>query len=427
MFLPFAHVDKAHAIAAFTRLYKAECTTCHTIYPELNEYGEAFRKNGFVYSDKKGAKKVETPAAPAKTGEDTTPAKDAAKGGGSPLNEAIILSGIPEQLPISFTASLDMVFNQNAPDGNTWDLNSRSLVLQGGGSFKDKAGFYATYNAYTQGRYDPLASNTAANTSPNINELFAIWRHAFNTPVNFRVGRLRPQLSLWKSTNKITVTTPAPLSYRVGRSTFTVDSPTDALEINSLIGKRLFLAAGIVDRNGDDRKEGYGHISFKIGGADFTGEEPDIDLENDSIWDFLSFAIAFYGYSGSNASLASGVADKTNHFYRFGGDMDMFYKALRFKLSGVMGRDTNPGYLAIGSETDSYALAAEAEYQFDTNLMATFRYEYQSDDLGITRRYIPAVAYAPLQNTKVVLEYKYEGAATGDINRMTQLALLFSF
>jgi hypothetical protein len=42
----------SHAIPAFTRAYKVECTTCHTIYPELNEYGEAFLKNSYVYSGK---------------------------------------------------------------------------------------------------------------------------------------------------------------------------------------------------------------------------------------------------------------------------------------------------------------------------------------------------------------------------------------
>ena len=44
--------DRADAIPAFSRLHKTECTTCHTIYPELNEYGEAFLKNSFVYMGK---------------------------------------------------------------------------------------------------------------------------------------------------------------------------------------------------------------------------------------------------------------------------------------------------------------------------------------------------------------------------------------
>lgn len=42
----------AHAIPAFTRANNVECSTCHTIFPELNEYGEAFLKNGYVYFGK---------------------------------------------------------------------------------------------------------------------------------------------------------------------------------------------------------------------------------------------------------------------------------------------------------------------------------------------------------------------------------------
>src|SRR6266568_6150562 len=41
---------KAQAIPAFSREHNTECTTCHTIYPELNEYGDAFLKNGFVWT-----------------------------------------------------------------------------------------------------------------------------------------------------------------------------------------------------------------------------------------------------------------------------------------------------------------------------------------------------------------------------------------
>ena len=50
-------IENAEAIPAFTRQHKTECSTCHTIYPELNEYGEAFQKNSYV-------KKSEPVAAP---------------------------------------------------------------------------------------------------------------------------------------------------------------------------------------------------------------------------------------------------------------------------------------------------------------------------------------------------------------------------
>ena len=40
---------KASAIPAFSRKYQTSCTTCHSDYPELNDFGEAFKKNGFKF------------------------------------------------------------------------------------------------------------------------------------------------------------------------------------------------------------------------------------------------------------------------------------------------------------------------------------------------------------------------------------------
>src|SRR5499427_10695072 len=42
-----ASVPKTSAIPAFSRKYQTSCTTCHNNYPELNDFGEAFKKNGF--------------------------------------------------------------------------------------------------------------------------------------------------------------------------------------------------------------------------------------------------------------------------------------------------------------------------------------------------------------------------------------------
>ena len=39
----------AAAIPAFARKYGTSCGTCHTIYPKLNPFGEAFRHNGFRF------------------------------------------------------------------------------------------------------------------------------------------------------------------------------------------------------------------------------------------------------------------------------------------------------------------------------------------------------------------------------------------
>src|SRR5664279_3965210 len=73
------YVSTSHAVPAFSRVHKVECTTCHTIYSELNEYGDAFLKNSYVYVGKgsKAAKKATAAPASAPAATNETPAGEA--------------------------------------------------------------------------------------------------------------------------------------------------------------------------------------------------------------------------------------------------------------------------------------------------------------------------------------------------------------
>ena len=44
-----AMAPRASAIPAFSRKYQTSCATCHINYPELNDFGEAFKRNGFKF------------------------------------------------------------------------------------------------------------------------------------------------------------------------------------------------------------------------------------------------------------------------------------------------------------------------------------------------------------------------------------------
>jgi len=415
----------ADAIPAFSRQHKTECSTCHTIYPELNEFGDAFLKNGYVYPGKGGA-------AAAK------PEKEGGK------IEGLWLSGLPELLPVSLTGTLDVAYNNNALDGNKLDLSTRSLRLQAGGAFREAAGFFLTYNLYSQGVQTSTSgtsspannANTPPNNDPDINELFAIWRHALGTPVNLRIGRMEPKLSLWKKSDRVILTPSyASTAYTVGSSfsngasPFALDAPEDALELNSVVANRVFLAGGVVDRNGQHHKDGYGHVSVKIGGTDLNGKEPEVDMENDSVWDFLTLTLGGFGYVGSNGKFSDqGIAQFRNNFYRAGAEFDLLYKRAHLKGSGTLGHDDNPSFAVVPNGLDSHAYALEGEYMFGVpvNLIALFRYEYQKNETGGTHRYIPAISYAPLQNTKVSLQYIYQDAPAGT-DRTTLASLAFSF
>jgi len=410
---PLVIPTTASAIPAFSRQHKTECSTCHTIYPELNEFGDAFLKNGYVYPRAHAAGKT---AKVERQGQERT--------------EGLWLSGLPEQLPISFTATMDAAYNNDAAD--SLDLSTRSLRLHAGGAFREKAGFFATYNLYAQGAQSGT-SQTPGNVQPNINELFFVLRQALDTPVTLRVGRFEPKTSLWKKSNRvILVPSYASTTYNLGAgsSQFSLDTPQDALEANGFLTKRVYVAAGVVDRNGQDNKDGYGHISVKIGGTDFMGNEPEVDLEHDSVWDFLSLTLGGFGYAGRDANITlSGVAQNPNDFYRAGGEFDLLYKRFHLKGSGVFGRDKNPAFSATPVvELLTHAYAFEGEYMFGVpvNMIALLRYEYQENAQGGTRRYIPAISYTPIQNTKLSLEYIYtDGPAA--IDRITLGSLAFSF
>jgi hypothetical protein len=406
--------DAAQAIPAFSRQHKTECSTCHTIYPELNEFGDAFLKNGYVYpGEPRGAAKGPKDA-------------QAQKSGG---NEGLWLSGIPESVPVSFTGTMDLAYNKDAQ--NQADLSARSIRLEAGGAFREAAGFFVTYDLYSQGAQSGAATNPSNNT-PNLREMFLVWRQALGTPINLKVGRIEPKTSLWKKSDRV-VTTPsfASTAYNLGgnSSQFSLDSTGDGLELNTVLWDRLFVAGGVIDRNGQNNKDGYGHISLKLGGTDFKGKEPEVDMEEDSMWDYLSLTLGGFGYSGKDANLVNGVAINGNNFYRAGGEFDLLFKRLHLKGSGAFGRDSNPTFSTVPvTKLETHAYAFEGEYMFGApvNLIAVLRYEYQEDNAGSTRRYIPAIVYAPLQNTRVSLQYNYVDTPVR-IDRTTLASLSFSF
>ncbi|MEI6825141.1 MAG: hypothetical protein WCK54_06095 [Desulfuromonadales bacterium] len=470
------------AIPAFSRAHKVECTTCHTIAPELNEYGEAFLKNSYVYVGKAKSAGEKAPAAPLaaripSTGSSRGPAvkvmgegdadqlmklkagalvsdagdqastkadTESAFAVDNPDNlkpEGLVLAGIPEIVPISFTGAINYAFGdeRNINNGNEFDYSARVFKLLAAGNFREKVGFFVTYSAYSEqppgGTYN--TSVIPSNNKTDINEMFLQLRNFLDTPLNFKIGRMQPKLGLWKSSNKLSVTNNyLPYSYTVGQeSVFKVDQPQDVIELNSVFARRLFFAGGVVNRKGQNTKEGYGHVSCKIGGADYLGDEADIDLSKDeSILDFLAVTIGSYAYFGENGPSVS--ATPRNSYERYGIDAELQYKIFKLRILGGWGSDSNvnPTQTAATPKVISKAGTLEGEFALRANLMTAARFDYLQELSGYdtlftnrhVRRYVWIVAYAPLQNVKLSTEFKYE-IAQDVINRIGTVGATFSF
>ncbi len=88
--LALALSEQAQAIPAFARKYQTSCTTCHTAWPVLNPFGEAFRRNGFRFpGDDSDALKQEM----VKLGQDAYK---------KVFPHAVWPAVIPDSVPISF-------------------------------------------------------------------------------------------------------------------------------------------------------------------------------------------------------------------------------------------------------------------------------------------------------------------------------------
>ena len=219
----------------------------------------------------------------------------------------------------------------------------------------------------------------------------------------------------------------ATTSYRVGDSPYYIDAAADGAELNAILGGRVFLAGGAVKRKDQRNAEGFGSIQVKFGGADFEGREAPINFDNESIFDVLALTLGAYGFAGNNNV---GTNRQLNNYYRYGFESDVRYQRYRLKLASAFGQDDNA---ILDSSTkgpminkQSRVYSAEGLYLIGSSIIPSFRYEFQNDGTTITRRYIPSVGYSPLQNAKMVLEYKHEDT-NKDSSGTVNLALTASF
>src|SRR6202171_3078067 len=139
LWVMLASVPKTSAIPAFSRKYQTSCATCHNNYPELNDFGEAFKRNGFKFP-KDDDSFVKEP-----------PVLLGAKAQKEAFPNAIYPGELPGTLPISFRYSGNFNYNTKQPDAivNAGGFTPRTdlfvpntVTLIAAGSFGDNISFW---------------------------------------------------------------------------------------------------------------------------------------------------------------------------------------------------------------------------------------------------------------------------------------------
>src|SRR5262249_34910086 len=131
----------AHAVPAFARKYGTSCTTCHTAFPKLTPFGEAFRPNGFRFPgvDRDYIKQEAITLRRSANGDTST---------------------LPAQVPLAIGFKGQTIFHpdQGSSGGkadNGAAVSSANAIAEGalwaGGSFSETATFFAEVTVSSEG------------------------------------------------------------------------------------------------------------------------------------------------------------------------------------------------------------------------------------------------------------------------------------
>jgi hypothetical protein len=283
----------AFAIPSFARKYGTSCQTCHTIYPKLTPFGEAFRRNGFRFPGTDSDYwKQDTITLQPKTA----------------TSDAGILSVIP---PLSFgvngAATVHPDKNASAAaDTSRFELTD--LVSEGhvwsGGSLSDKVSYFAEVTFGSDGTVD------IEHAQVFFNDLIGP-QHALNV----RIGRgfntissFGPHSSYISDTRGVSL---AVAALQGGTPSWNVLDHYNGVEVTGVLGGRLDYAVGLnagtsaVPRNPENV---YGHIGYKFGGMRLDGEGKS-STNPERPWEDTAITLEGFAYHAySNAEFAGADA-----------------------------------------------------------------------------------------------------------------------
>jgi len=438
----------AAAIPAFARKYQTSCATCHNNYPELNDFGEAFKRNGFKFP----------------TDDDTfvkePPVMLGAKAQKEAFPNAIYPGEIPGNIPISFRYSGN--FNQTAkqpgvlaaagfvPRTDLFAPNTFTII--GAGSFGPNISFWIDD--------DLSAAGSGANGGWGDGYLkFNYLGHYMKLPKNFlnvRFGQFELDLpftqartvypseyDVYGQTSIAPASAPGATTFLTTNNAFELGAPQRGIEVggyaeaddnfnwsvsyvdgtNSSAG----IDAGLLARNS---KDVYVRVSQRFNlDRDAQSRKMVQAAGPTGPRDHTSIRIGGFYYHGTNQSNFGGaqfnfLGTINDPFYRAGGDIRFKY-GNRFELfgMGMMARDDNH---IVDTDAETIASApritysgglAGANFWVHPWLIAYMRYDFVNSPTdfasGVSQfrtrnRYSPGFQILVRANIKVIGEYQHQ-------------------
>jgi hypothetical protein len=255
----------ARAIPSFARQYGTSCTTCHTVYPKLTPFGEAFRRNGFKFPGKDS---------------------DYIKADQVPLGQPEYAKVFPNAVwpavlaafsTLSLGANGQAVLHPSDSGAKTADNDSvftlHDLIgeahLWAGGTISEHIAYFGEVTFSSDGTID------LEHAELHFDDLLGP-KHL----VNFYVGRGFPTLTSFGPHSSYLADTRLPglgvtALFGATSESFSTVNEYNLIEANGMYNGRLIYSVGVNSGSNLDVRNSenvYGHLGVKLGGMRLDGE-----------------------------------------------------------------------------------------------------------------------------------------------------------
>ncbi len=389
----------AEAVPAFARKYQTSCQTCHSIFPKLNAFGEAFRLRGYHMPNESEDMVKEKPVSL-----------------GAPAYKRLWPNAVwPGELP----GAVPLAVNVKFADVNTSTLNEDGTITKVGNDLQ----FPQEVNLFGAGTLGDSASFfTELTVSENPDSSAAIEiehaRFQFDSPfgpedlLHIRIGKFAPNIAdgfqeMWIATdagidtlfayNPIGLAGGTGLAGDMSPAPISLPAHVQGIEAYGIIEHRALWVAGLANGispgpngrfDGNSAKDLYARFDVKIGGMGLDGYNGNRAVPSQN-WrdDSLRVGAFVYHGDGSDINFPLVAEDGTNvnvqdrHFLRTGiyasvfiGDLNVFGVYLHGtdtlqqfdQATAAPLQEVTPGY---------HSLFAQADYMIYPWLQFSGRYE----------------------------------------------------
>jgi hypothetical protein len=406
----FALATPAFAIPAFARKYGTSCLTCHTVYPKLTPFGEAFRRNGYLFpgvdSDYVKADQVQM-------------GQEANK---KTFPNSVWPSSIPVAVPLSVGANGQAFITPSKTSSAGLAANGTKATMQ------DLAGEGHLWSgAALDDNITLWLEATFADGGADVEHAQLLFNNLIGPKhaVNLIVGHGFPNVTQYGPHSsylgdQMLTTVPVTGIYQGNPNAWTLVDNYTGLEVNGVIAGVFDYAAGL-NAGKTNRISAtdnfYGRVGFKVGGMRLDGEGSSGAADAMRPWAEDALGVYAFGYQ-SNSRLDTGATPPAPTANDVANVVGLGARGQYGSAELNVGwyNEAHNHAMDDGSKVTAQVAFAELSYVVYPWLVPAIRVERVSlkPDGGTSASDIhvePGVAFLIRPNVKLVAVFNYESAS----------------